>query len=343
MKLSVIIPYYNGEQWIACCLDSLLRQDLAPEEYEIIVVDDGSTHSIDTLMSYVERHPNIHDLHQTNQKHAAARNYGLTIAKGDYVFFCDCDDYVADNVFGRLCDIAIGEQADVLLFNVCRSEENETGLVAKRDFDNKASFENGLAYISQPPYGFRIESPILVRRSMMEEEHLCFDPLMFNCEDYLFSLQLMQVAGKVVKVDVDVYYYVQHPSSWVHSAGIANNRNEVINCRFTYIKYLHKTRLELAAGKRVSEGCLDAMSHAEARDTVIYLCNHLQYSSIKENKEYIGELRSLGFYPIAHRIVAYDWIRRLINIYPLWMVLCCMYHLLPLPVRDGIVKAIRKE
>ena len=83
MKLSIIIPYYNGERWIATCLDSLLRQDLSPEDYEIIVVDDGSTHSIGTLMTYVEAHPNIHYLHQENQKHAAARNYGQTIAKGE--------------------------------------------------------------------------------------------------------------------------------------------------------------------------------------------------------------------------------------------------------------------
>ena len=342
MKLSVIIPYYNGELWIAGCLDSLLRQDLAPEEYEIIVVDDGSTHSIDTLMSYVERYPNIHYLHQTNQKHAAARNYGMTIARGDFVFFCDCDDYVADNVFGRLCDIAIEDQADVLLFNVCRPEENETGLVAKRDFDNKASFENGLAYISQPPYGFRSEVPVLVRRSMMEKEHLRFEPRMFNCEDYLFSLQMMLVAGKVVKVDVDVYYYVQHPASWVHSAGIVNNRKEFINCRFNYIRHLHKARLELAADRSVSEGCLDAMSRAEARDIVVYLCNHIQYSTVRENKEVIGELKSLGFYPIRQRISAYDWIRLLINIYPLWMILCCFCHLLPRCVKDWIVDVIRK-
>lgn len=53
MKLSIIIPYYNGEQWIAKCLDSLLHQDLAPDDYEIIIVDDGSTHGIETLKAYI--------------------------------------------------------------------------------------------------------------------------------------------------------------------------------------------------------------------------------------------------------------------------------------------------
>ena len=53
MKLSIIIPYYNGEQWIAKCLDSLLHQDLASDDYEIFIVDDGSTHGIETLKAYI--------------------------------------------------------------------------------------------------------------------------------------------------------------------------------------------------------------------------------------------------------------------------------------------------
>lgn len=68
MKLSIIIPYYNGEQWVGKCLDSLLKQDFQAGEYEIIVVDDGSTHSIEALMKYVNDYPHIHYLHQENQK-----------------------------------------------------------------------------------------------------------------------------------------------------------------------------------------------------------------------------------------------------------------------------------
>ena len=89
-------------------------------------------------MTYVEAHPNIHYLHQENLKHAAARNYGLAIAKGDYIFFCDCDDYVTENVLGRLCDIAFEEVADVLLFNYLRVKENQKKAPGKRNFEEKA-------------------------------------------------------------------------------------------------------------------------------------------------------------------------------------------------------------
>ena len=339
MKLSIIIPYYNGERWIATCLDSLLRQDLSPEDYEIIVVDDGSTHSIETLMTYVETHPNIHYLHQENQKHAAARNYGLTIAKGDYIFFCDCDDYVADNVLGRLCDIALEEIADVLMFNALQVKENEEKAPTKRNFEDQTTFESGLTYMSHPPYHFRGGVwQYLIRRTFMEEKHLRFAPKMINREEHLYSLQMLLVSGKVVKVDVDVYYYVQHPASWVHSAGIASNSYDFINCMLTFLKYLHKTRLELAATGKVSPGCLEAMSQNETNETICILHNIFRFTSITNNK--------MGFYPIKCKNFNYDWLRLMMNCYPFWMTLCCCFHILPSFARRNLsllIKSIKKQ
>ena len=342
MKLSIIIPYYNGEQWIAKCLDSLLHQDLASDDYEIIIVDDGSTHGIETLKAYVESHSNIHYLHQENQKHAAARNYGLSIAQGDYIFFCDCDDYVTENVFGRLYEVAVEENADVLLFNVLRPHENETRLSGKLNFDKRATFASGLAYISQPPYQFRGGVwQFLIRRSFMNDKHLRFSAQMIYREEHMFFLQMMLVAGKVVKVDVDVYFYVQHPASWVHSAGITNHTDKFIACMFIFLKFLHQKRLELAAAGSVSEGCLEKMLRSEAKETFSILHRLFRYSTISDNKKGIKELRSLGFYPINSVLLHDDWIRRMMNIYPLWIMLCYCYHLLPVCLRERIVKYIK--
>ena len=257
MKLSIIIPYYNGEQWVGKCLDSLLKQDLQVDEYEIIVVDDGSTHSIETLMKYVNEYPHIHYLHQKNQKHAAARNYGLTISQGDYVFFCDCDDFVAENVLGRLCDLAASEAADILLFNVRRLEENENPPQPKRNFDDVKSFESGMAYMSQPPHQFRGGVwQFLIRRDFMEEKNMKFTPEMVNCEEHLFFLQMLLASGKVLKVDVDVYYYVQHPSSWVHLEGRVYNNEAYIDSMAVYLEYLTKTRRRLAEEELCRPDCL---------------------------------------------------------------------------------------
>lgn len=239
MKLSIILPYYNAEKWVGRCLDSLLKQDLQAEEYEIIVVDDGSTHTIEALMKYVDEYPQIRYLHQNNQKHAAARNYGLTIAQGDYVFFCDSDDFVAENVLGGLCNLAANEAADILFFNACVLEEKENPSKQKRGFDGVKSYESGMAYMSQPPH--RITGGawgFLIQRDFIEEKNVKFSPELVNCEEYQFFLHMLLVAGKVVEVDVDVYYYVQHPTSWVHLEGKINHSEAYTSCALTYLKYL---------------------------------------------------------------------------------------------------------
>lgn len=339
MKLSIIIPYYNGELWIGKCLDSLLKQDLPPDEYEIIVVDDGSTHSVEALMKYVDAYPHIHYLHQKNQKHAAARNYGLTIAQGDYVFFCDCDDFVAEDVLGRLCDLAANEAADILLFNARELEEDENPPQPKRDFDEVKSFESGMAYMSQHPHQFQGGVwQFLIRRGFMEEKNLKFAPEMVNCEEHLFFLQMLLVSGKVLKVDVDVYFYVQHPTSWVHLEGKIYHSEAYIGCILLYLKYLTQIREQLAEEGKVSSGLLEAMQNMEANDSLVILGNKFRFSSLKVNKEMIDQLRCLAYYPIRRKIGKYDWIRRIANIYPLWMALCCLFHILPMGVRARIAR-----
>lgn len=338
MKLSIIIPYYNGEQWVGKCLDSLLKQDLRADEYEIIVVDDGSTHSIEALMKYVNEYPHIHYLHQKNQKHAAARNYGLTIAQGDYVFFCDCDDFVAENVLGRLCDLAAGEAADILLFNHRRLEENENPPRPKRNFDNVKSFESGLAYMAQPSHQFTGGAwQFLIRRGFMEEKNVKFDPGMFNREEYMFFLQMLLASGKVLKVDVDVYYYVQHPTSWVHLQGKAYHLEAYVGCFLLYLKYLTHIREILTEEGTAPFGLLEAMRNREATDSLLILANNFRFSSIKSNKEMIDRLRRLGYYPIRRKIGEYDWVRRVANIYPLWMALCCCYHVIPRGIGEKVI------
>lgn len=338
MKLSIIIPYYNGEQWVGKCLDTLLKQDLQADESEIIVVDDGSTHSIESLMKYVNAYPNIRYLHQTNQKHAAARNHGLSIAQGEYVFFCDCDDFVVENVLGHLCDLAANEAADILLFNARTLDENDNPPQPNRNFDDVKSFESGLAYMSQPPHQFRGGVwRFLIRRGFMEEKNLKFAPEMINREEHLFFLQMLLAAGKVLKVDVDVYYYVMHPTSWVHLEGKVNHTEAYIGCMVVFMEYLTKTRKRLAEEGDVAPGLLEAMEKSEASDAFSILTNKFRYSSIEANKEMIGQLRRSGYYPIRRKIGKHDWIRKITNIYPLWMTLCSCYHLVPRRIGEKLI------
>lgn len=102
MKLSIIIPIYNVEKYLRVCLDSCLKQDVPKSSYEIITVNDGSPDSCDKIIEeYYTKFPNIRVITQKNSGLSVARNNGLNIARGEYVWFVDSDDYITTNCLGH--------------------------------------------------------------------------------------------------------------------------------------------------------------------------------------------------------------------------------------------------
>lgn len=117
MKLSIIIPAFNTEAVISRCLKSVFEQNLSESDYEIIIVDDGST---DDTYSVIESHigyNNIKLLRQKNQRQGAARNNALKIAQGEYIWFVDSDDFIESNCLLYLYKVAKENNLDLLFFN----------------------------------------------------------------------------------------------------------------------------------------------------------------------------------------------------------------------------------
>lgn len=94
IKISIIIPVYNVEKYIEECLISVLNQTM--KEIEIICINDGSTdNSLKILNNYKNKNENIRIVNQENSGLSNARNVGLSLAKGEYIFFLDSDDFFA--------------------------------------------------------------------------------------------------------------------------------------------------------------------------------------------------------------------------------------------------------
>ena len=112
--ISIIIPAYNAEEWIADALASCVSQQYDP--VEIIIVDDGSTDNTYAIASrYMDTNVNLRVLRTANKGASAARNTGLSSAKGEYVLFLDADDVLADNAL-RICGSIAGHtKADAVL------------------------------------------------------------------------------------------------------------------------------------------------------------------------------------------------------------------------------------
>lgn len=134
--LSIIIPLYNSAKWLPKCLDSVLNQDVAEEDLEIICVNDGSPDDSEQIATrYQADHPSsIVVLSQDNQGPSGARNNGMKNATGKYLCFVDPDDYVEPNVFGGLLKKMEEQQLDMLRFDY-RIVDEGCQPVEKRDFE----------------------------------------------------------------------------------------------------------------------------------------------------------------------------------------------------------------
>ena len=116
-KISVIIPVYNTEPWLKECLDSVLHQTMV--DFEVICVDDGSTdRSSAVLQEYATKDARFCVISQNNQGQSAARNAGLKIARGTYIYFLDSDDYIEPDLLETACRESDAKNLDIVIFDM---------------------------------------------------------------------------------------------------------------------------------------------------------------------------------------------------------------------------------
>ncbi len=221
MKLSIIIPAYNVSKYIGKCLDSVIDQNLPASEYEIIVVNDGST---DNTLSVIEKYKcnNLQIINQTNQGLSMSRNNGLRQAHGEYIWFIDGDDYIEKNSLRHLYETAVAYNTDILFFQL--TEVSIAGSIKKQ-----TCVEHNVAH-NKPLSGkeaiLRGYSPAsacaaLYRRLYLISSNLLFRPGIYH-EDSHFNYRAVSFADKVVFLESSPYYYVKRDNSMTTDASAAN-------------------------------------------------------------------------------------------------------------------------
>ena len=213
MKLSIVIPLYNKEKYIDRCLESLLAQDVSLSEYEIIIVDDGSTDSSCAIaQNFVEKHVNIHLFRQLNGGAGAARNRGLEVAKGDYIYFLDADDYIATNVLNILIEFSELNKLEILGFNTKYVKDGSfPNSLTQNHEDFSIQVMDGITYIAER--NFRNEAWwYIIKKSFLMDTGIKFTEGRF-LQDSIFSASLFLRANRVSKVNFDVHRFVQVENS----------------------------------------------------------------------------------------------------------------------------------
>lgn len=240
-KLSIVIPVYNVEKYIGRCLDSLLKQDLLPEEFEIIAIDDGSIdNSCDIIREYQKQHSNIRLIRKKNGGASSARNIGIDEANGKYIMFVDSDDFIAENSLGTLLKKIEASDADYLGY---KAQTISNGIY--KDYHNDSVFSTegcmtGRDYLEL--YTITV-SPCLhiAKKSIYTDYNLKFTEGIIN-EDYEFMLKLYSVLDKMTFIPLTVYYYDLKLFGSVTSTFTPNQYLKVLLSWETLLEDLEKWR-----------------------------------------------------------------------------------------------------
>lgn len=201
MDLSIIVPVYNVEKYVQPCLESILRQGLDEQRYEIIIVNDGCTdHSMDMIADLIDEHSNISIINQENQSLSVARNNGIAKAKGEYILMPDSDDLLIDGSLSVLLEKAIETKADLVVADFLEMNdeeiENIKSIPQPEDFFKEKTGEE-LFLEDLSPY------QCYVWRTLFKRDFLCAHQLSFVpgvCyQDVPFTHECYIKAGKCLR------------------------------------------------------------------------------------------------------------------------------------------------
>ena len=239
LLLTYIVPVYNTEHYLTKCLSSIVAQGLGDDEYEVLVVDDGSTDGSDAAVeAFASTHPQVRLFKQQNQGVSAARNHALDQARGRYVQFVDSDDYLEDGVMASLLHRAIDERLDVLLFNYKSVDVQGTPVPSSKRGDQYSSTPvmTGVDYLSghaMTPYIWRF----LIRRSFFDkgcaylgdDKGWRFDTSLIVCEDGALIARFMLAADRVAHDGTAAYCYVNRSDSAMHNTAVEHVRRRLFS------------------------------------------------------------------------------------------------------------------
>lgn len=306
-KISFIVPIYNVKDYLRKCVDSLLAQDY--EDYEIILVDDGSTDGSGAMADAIaekwelrteNREPevSVRVIHQENRGLSGARNAGIEIAQGEYICFVDSDDYWEENVLEGLMAQTERDQLDVLRFNFRNVNENgdvelpnqTTDPHVFNDYselvtDGKRFLEERMGvncYACQ----FIVKRVLLVSNDNVNDNDnkccLFTEGMLF--EDTEWTPRMLMKAKRVASTETMVYNYLTRVGS-ITKAVSKEKRQKILNDKMRLIEMLQ------GYSGRWFEGMVAA--------TVLGVMEVLASDFYEDRVEYIDKLNEMHVFPLS--------------------------------------------
>lgn len=294
MKLSIIVPVYNVADYLAKCLDSLLAQDLPQNEYEIIVVNDGSTdNSVDIAQQYADKYANVTLINQENQGLSGARNTGIKHAKGDYIQFVDSDDYLEENVLGRLIKQVENDDLDVLRFNYENVNDNGDIINPNKDPKHFVDFSNevvdGLTFLNQRlgPACYAVQ--FIIKKNLLIDNNIIFKSGIYF-EDTEWTPRLLLKAKRVASTSIVVYYYLVREGS-ITKAVNKDKQRKVLEDKILLVRSMKE---------QYSQNTQAIWYLSMIAGTVLSTLGYIASNFYNEHRAYLRKIKELNVYPLSY-------------------------------------------
>lgn len=217
--ISIIVPVYKVEKYIRNCIESIICQK---GDWELILVDDGSPDGCPAICDeYAEKDERVQVIHKKNGGVSTARNAGLDIARGEWIWFVDGDDFISSNKISEFIDRVKKFDWDYIQFGHTRIDE-ETG--EKKIINTKDVI--GLDKINFFLIGVlptHSHCCVWYKHQIIEDHHLRFSDGLRMAEDLEFMYSYQLYATKPVQLDFNLYNYKQRRDSAVHNVNTYRN------------------------------------------------------------------------------------------------------------------------
>jgi glycosyltransferase involved in cell wall biosynthesis len=260
-KVSVIVPVYNVEKYLAKCLDSLINQ--THQEIEILVVNDGSTDgSEQVIRNYARNYPDkIKPFIKRNGGLSDARNFGIDRAAGDYIGFVDSDDYVKPSMFGEMAGLAEKHQVKMVICNIQKVDQQGRIIQKLTQIPNmpeKIDLEKNFSVFSDLSYfacNKLFKKDLFREKRFKKEAHFediqLIPQLLLECESIAqtqnFHYQYLERTDSITKTHtergLDILKAVEDVEAVFKESGYADRREELKNFQifegvYSYLAYL---------------------------------------------------------------------------------------------------------
>lgn len=245
--ISVIVPIYNVEKYLARCVDSIVNQTY--KNLEIILVDDGSPDCCPQMCDdYAEKDSRIKAVHKKNGGLSDARNAGMAVATGEYISFIDSDDYVSDDFFECLLDVMNKENSDIAECSVVKFYEDNrfdefSDDLSVKTYDTQDAMS---ALIAENPFHQHVWNK-LYKTELVKDIPYAVGKLN---EDEFWTYRVFGRANKVARLNKTMYYYFQRSSS-IMGVGYNIRRLDALEGKVNRQKYIENNFPDLSTQAKI--------------------------------------------------------------------------------------------